>query len=356
MDKISRPSITEVAAASNVSVATVSRVMNNKPGVTKDVESRVRDAMERLGYQRLRRPKRSLKALQNEPVRMQAPVGCLMPPNPWGNSIWPLVIGSSAQRLQEHGYPVSLHVPPDREDTPYNPPDIHTGHSGWIMADRRPEQIETLKRIVARGYPAVRVGYFPLDAGVPQIVGDYVLGTMKLMEHLISRGHKRIAYFRAGTPEAEGSWRQSNDVEKAAAYHVSLSDAGLPYDPNIVFTVRFNLETIEAAARKLMAATPQPTALLIDNDWTTHMLQVVCNSRNIDFMRRYEFAHFIETPQHPSHYGYTCAQVGMSQIGQLAADVLLRRFNGNPYPNDTVLKVAPQFKTAEQVAENPLGL
>ena len=165
MEKTSRPSITEVAAASNVSVATVSRVMNNKPGVTKDVESRVRDAMERLGYQRLRRPKRSLKALQHEPGRMNAPVGCLMPPNPWGNSIWPLVIGSSAQRLQENGYPVSLHVPPDRDDTPYNPPDIHTGHSGWIMADRRPEQIEMLQqqteedcRLVITSVRAKRLG------------------------------------------------------------------------------------------------------------------------------------------------------------------------------------------------------
>jgi len=356
MEKISRPSITEVAAASNVSVATVSRVMNNKPGVTKDVEVRVRDAMEKLGYQRLRRPKRSLKALLNDPPRMQAPVGCMMPPNPWGNSIWPLVIGASAQRLQDHGYPVSLHVPPDREGTPYNPPDIHNGHSGWIVADRRPEQLDALKRIVARGYPAVRVGYFPLDAGVPQVVGDYVLGTMKLMEYLIARGHTRIAYLRAGTPEAEGAWRQSNDVEKAAAYQVSLHDAGLPYDPSIVSTVRFNLETIEVAARKLMAVKPQPTALLIDNDWTTHMLQIVCNNKNLDFLRRYEIAHFIETPQHPSHYGHACTQVGMHQIGQLAADVLLRRFNGNPYPNDTVLKVVPQFFTAEQVSQKPLGL
>jgi DNA-binding LacI/PurR family transcriptional regulator len=130
----------------------------------------------------------------------------------------------------------------------------------------------------------------------------------------------------------------------------------LPYDPSIVFTVRFNLEKIEAAARKLMSMTPQPTAILIDNDWTTHMLQVVCNSKNLDFMRRYETAHFIETPQHPSHYGYACVQVAMSQIGQLAADVLLRRFNGNPYPNDTVMKVMPQFFTAEQVSQKPLGL
>jgi LacI family transcriptional regulator len=353
IEKTARPSITEVAEASNVSVATVSRVMNNKPGVTKDVEERVREAMERLGYQRLRRPKRSLKGVVPEGLRNFLPVGCMMPPNPWGNSIWPLAMGSAAQRLQEHGYPVALHVPPAREGEPYVLPELHSGVSGWIVADRRPEQIEALRKIAARGQPAVRIGYFPMDVPVPQVVGDYMLGCLKLMQHLIGQGHKRIAYFRAGTPEQEGDWKQSNDIEKAAAYHVALAEAGLPYDPSIVFTLNFNMQKIEKAMRHLLTIKPAPTAIFIDNDWTTHMMQVAGSNRNIDFMRHFEIAHFIETPQHPSHYGFTCALVPMHLLGQLAGDILLRRFAGSPFPNDMILKPVPTFHPMEEVMRLP---
>lgn len=356
IERPARPSIIEVAQASQVSVATVSRVMNNKPGVTRDVEERVREAMERLGYQRLRRPKRNLKGNTSEPLRNFLPIGCMMPPNPWGNSIWPVAISSAARRLQEHGYPVALHVPPAREDEPYSPPDWASGHSGWIVADRRPDQIETLRKIAARGLPAVRIGYFPMDVPVPQVVGDYTLGSLKLMQHLIGRGHKRIAYFRAGTPETEGDWKQSNDIEKAAAYHVALADAGIPYDPAIVFTLRFNIKTIEKAMRHLLTVKPAPTAIFIDNDWTTHMIQSASSNRNIDFMRHFEIAHFIETPQHPSHYGFTCALVPMHHIGQLAGDILLRRLTGNPYPNDLLVKAAPAFHTTEEIANLPRGI
>ncbi|HYF48731.1 MAG TPA: LacI family DNA-binding transcriptional regulator, partial [Planctomycetota bacterium] len=56
----STPGIADIAAASDVSIATVSRVLTGKANVTDDVRNRVLSAVKRLNYRPLRRPKRSV--------------------------------------------------------------------------------------------------------------------------------------------------------------------------------------------------------------------------------------------------------------------------------------------------------
>ena len=47
-----RPTMRDVATAANVSLKTVSRVVNGEPGVTPDTEQRVREAITTLGFLR----------------------------------------------------------------------------------------------------------------------------------------------------------------------------------------------------------------------------------------------------------------------------------------------------------------
>ncbi len=50
MEGRAQPSIYAVARAARVSIATVSRVVNERPGVAEATRQRVRRAMQRLGY------------------------------------------------------------------------------------------------------------------------------------------------------------------------------------------------------------------------------------------------------------------------------------------------------------------
>ncbi|MFB4303856.1 LacI family DNA-binding transcriptional regulator [Actinomadura sp. NTSP31] len=240
----------DVARESGLSRATVSFVLNDKPNksIPPATRERVLQAAARLGYTPYA-PARTLRSGRSDIVVL------VLPPWPQGPTVNDLV-ERAAEALTEAGYTLVTHV-----------------HSGG------PDRLAAISVALA---PAALVGLQPFSAdeldGIrrigttkvfppPESSADYDLavtlwsrGVGRLQaEHLIARGHTRIAYALPDDPRLSGLARgRLEGVTQACA------EAGLPFP--VVSTVPLDTE---AAARVVEAwrATASPsTAVCAYND------------------------------------------------------------------------------------------
>ena len=111
--------------------------------------------------------------------------------------------------------------------------------------------------------------YTPLDKVMPivhvnreeathHVNCDTLAGSLMIMQHLIDLGHRRIGFVRGPA----GPWREP----KMFAYRQSLDEAGIDYDPEIIFTFDGTLDSTRLIAEELLALDDRPTAVFAWND------------------------------------------------------------------------------------------
>ncbi|MCA9998373.1 MAG: substrate-binding domain-containing protein, partial [Anaerolineales bacterium] len=85
----------------------------------------------------------------------------------------------------------------------------------------------------------------PPDVAVPSVSFENKDGAVKMVQHLLGCGHRRIA-FLAGAPNNEdANWRE-------AGYREALAAADIPFDPLLVREARFEEETAVSVVTALL--------------------------------------------------------------------------------------------------------
>lgn len=87
---------------------------------------------------------------------------------------------------------------------------------------------------------------------------DTVEGSLMIMRHLLELGHRRIGF--VGGPAGPG-----NDP-KMLAYRSALDEAGIDYDPDLIFAFDGKLASSETIVEQLLALDRWPTAVFAHND------------------------------------------------------------------------------------------
>jgi DNA-binding LacI/PurR family transcriptional regulator len=188
----SEPAVTiwDVARESNVSISTVSHVINNGPqAVRPDTRERVLEVIEKLNY----RPNAMARGLargrmNNIGVLASAFTTQSIFANPYASGIMQGVLdGATALR-----YDVALFVEPW----------IDLRQSGPVFRNRRADGIlcisplsdsDMVSGLVSLEIDVIVVSGDCLHLGVPSVDVDNALGARLAADHLIALGHKRIA-------------------------------------------------------------------------------------------------------------------------------------------------------------------
>ena len=87
---------------------------------------------------------------------------------------------------------------------------------------------------------------------------DRVHGSILIMQHLIDLGHRRIGFVRG--PAGPGR------EPKMFAYRNALADAGIDYDPDLIYSFDGTLDSSQAIALQLLGLDEPPTAVFGWND------------------------------------------------------------------------------------------
>jgi LacI family transcriptional regulator len=118
---------------------------------------------------------------------------------------------------------------------------------------------EPINRICNLGIPIVLVGRKLPTTKCDYVGVDNVRGGQIAIEHLISRGHHRIAF--VGGSSQLSSWR-----ERKQGYDTALRRAGLPIDPTMVIESPSTRQGGVDAIQQLLNRPKPPTAAFCYND------------------------------------------------------------------------------------------
>ena len=223
-----------------MSLATVSRVLNAKPGVSGDTRSKVLGVLADLGY-------------QDVPVRpVQTGVVGIVTPE-MDNPIFPLIAQTIESRLARQGL-LSM-ICPATSDTvneqEYLDHFADTHAAGIVVVNGRYSDPSVgfgpYQQLKAAGVPVVLFNGSNQTNGVPLVTVDLKAGARMAVQHLASMGHQRIGVM-------VGPQRYSSSQLFVEGYQEEIAHLGLPSTDTMVSESLFTMEGGRAGVANLLEA------------------------------------------------------------------------------------------------------
>ncbi|MGI9667308.1 MAG: LacI family DNA-binding transcriptional regulator [Acidimicrobiia bacterium] len=233
-----RPRLAEIATRADVSEATVSRVLNARPGVANTTRRRVLDVIADLGYADVHR----------QPTGSGA-IGIVTPE--LSNPIFPYLSQQIESVLAHHGY-ISM-VCSSTAETVYEQDflDLLTKQhaSGVVVINGRYALpgvgYQPYENLVERGIPTVLVNGFAEDPPIPSVTVNVADAASDAVDHLSSLGHERIGLI-------VGPTRYPTATAFLHGYRSGLERAGIEFDLDLVSETPWTVEGGQAGTAPLL--------------------------------------------------------------------------------------------------------
>ena len=247
-----RVTIREVAKEAGVSIATVSRVLNDR----EDVSARTREIVARVIRERGYTANRSARHLSGGSTGL---IGVLVP------LLYPAyfsgIVSGAAEALHEQDLRLVLSPTGHEHDREVTLLDrLFHGVTDGALIVLPEESNEELAQLVAQGYHFVVVDPLTrLDADIPSVSAAHASGADQAMQHLLGLGHRRIAAITG-----PNGWLATE--ERRRGYHAALAAAGIMPDPELELESDFEVLGGRHAANTLLDLPDPPTAIFAFND------------------------------------------------------------------------------------------
>ena len=319
------PNLRDVAREADVSVATVSLVLNNSQRISQATRERVRSVMDQLGYQ----PNRLAQSLSGKYVKTVA----AMLPN-LRHAISDAYFGELLSGITDEAHDREFKVLLEQAK-----PDFVKANKHVELFERRyidgvlllgHSDLSCHAADFARGgHPAMVVdNRIELDGGLAldHVSSDYVKGAEQVMNCLLQLGHRKIGLLQAASEIAT-----TRDV--AATWAKKLADAGVEPADTLTEDGCFTEQGGAAGVRRILQDNPDVTAIFAGNDkmaiGALHYLQ----RKGIDVPGDISIVGFDDLP----HAAYvrpslTTVKLPLYEVGRRACARLIERVEGRREP------------------------
>lgn len=255
-EALPRATMKDVAALAKVSLKTVSRVINNEPSVNEELVARVREAAERLRYQ----PNQGARTLRRSDGK-SGTIAVLLADlaNPFSaamlRAIEEVALARSVSVLSG-----SVTEDPQRERQLCTAMMSHRV-DGVIMEPSGGDH-DYLRDEQRAGVPFVFI-----DRPANELKADFVAsnsrsGSYEAVRHLISFGHRRIAYMG-------DLWVISTARDRRDGYRDALREAGIECDESLEIGDLNDVEKSYQAAKHLLDLPAPPSAIFTGQNLVT---------------------------------------------------------------------------------------
>ena len=250
---VKTPDIRTVAALAKVSIATVSRTINNSPAVSERLTKRVWQAIDQLNYF----PNTQARSLVSGRSRI---LGIIV--ENITNPFFPELIQKFEEIAVAHGYEILV-------SSSNSDPAILTTCVRRMLERKVDgvavmtfgEEESVLDQLMHRNIPMVLAEFKTEDPKSSTILLDYATGINAAIRHLVELGHSKIA-FLSGPHVLHSAITREND------YLAAMQTAGLAIHKEWVVECDHTLKGGVAGFEKLKGLPARPTAILCSNDMT----------------------------------------------------------------------------------------
>ena len=244
--------IKDVARQAGVSAMTVSRVINGAASVSPGTRARVEQAIAQLGYV----PSRLARGLS---ARRTGTLALIVPDV--ANPFFTLIVRGAEDVARRAGYRMILCD--TRADLQLEGEVIEEmiAHrvEGILIAPVSDRSRDHLRRLARFDVPFAVVDRTVSGVDADTVLGDSTAGARRLVEHLISLGHRRIGMI----VESDAV---STARDRRRGYEAALRAAGLDAASDLVVVTSVDPEGGRAGMSRLLELDPPPTAVFTVNN------------------------------------------------------------------------------------------
>ena len=309
-----RATIREVAHRADVSLTTVSRVINNAKAVRPAIRARVTEAMNALGYV----PDAIAQSLRTQSTKT---VGCIVPDISF--PAFSNTIGAAEDRLRSAGYTMQVMATQELPEREMEILALCRGRrlSGLITTLGRDDDAAIQQVLSGLMVPTVLLDR-RLPAPIDSVCTDHFRGALQATEYLLQLGHRRIGLITLSAHALPGR-------ERRRAFHEAHTARGLAYNPDWILGPGFENDHAYRIAYDLLRAHPRPTAIMAGGFPTIGVMRAarslgisIPDDLSLISFGDTDFADLLEPP-------LTVVRWDNREIGKIAAEILLSRMAGS---------------------------
>ncbi len=244
--------IYDVAKHAGVSIATVSAVINKSAYVSPELTAKVRRAVEELDYTM----NHLAHALQTRSTRT---IGMLIPDAGSPDPFFGQVVRGAEDVCRKKGFLLILgHTYNDVAEQSRYLEAFRSRLVDGVLLFQSPGEDKELDRLLRTKKPIVFVGRIPENVKADLVATDIERGTRMAIEHLYSKGHRRIGLLTVAASLSVSSLRR-------AGWWAALAHHRLAPDESYVVEGGYTSEAGREGALRLLDLPQPPTAIFADN-------------------------------------------------------------------------------------------
>ncbi len=308
-------SMSDVARRAGVSIATVSRVLNNNGKVRESTRILILKAIKELKYQ----PSRVAKRLRSKSVSGNL-LGVLIPDIK--NPFYVEVLEGIEEVAYRNNYALIMcnFGQDDQKERLYLEILQSEGIDGLIAAPAHENDLQ-LKKMVKEGLPVVCVDRGLKDTDVDVVLVDNVRGAFQAVEHLILAGYRRIAYI-------SGLSTIPSSLLRERGYREALAKYGVPCDPVLVRRGDSKHQSGIQLCGELLDLPDPPDALFAGNNLITLGALEEIHRRGLKIPKDIAIVGFDDMYWSSSlNPPLTAVRQPAGEIGRRAGELLIQRIN-----------------------------
>jgi LacI family transcriptional regulator len=243
-----RVTIRDVAERAGVSVATVSKVINQRYGVSADTFARVQAVINELGYE----ASLVAQSLRNHKTNV---IGILVADlEPFSTEL----LKGAGDAIRGSGFELVVYSAGGRAGDMVGWERRYLSRLSGTLVDGAVLVTPTVVE-VRHGAPVVAVDPHTGPSELPTVDSDNLHGARLATEHLLALGHRRIALL-AGRPDLQSAQLREQ------GYRDALAAAGVPVDEALIQVGAYDAHLSALAAHELLGSPQRPTAVFAAND------------------------------------------------------------------------------------------
>ena len=249
-------SLKDISKACGVSIATVSKALNDHSDISKETKERIRDVAEELGYH----PNAAAQALK---TNRSNNIGVLFVDE--ANSglthdYFSHVLDSFKKKAEQEGYDITF-INADKtrnNNMSYLSHAIYRGFDGVVIACVEFSDPEVTE-LINSNIPVVTIDHSFFNR--ISIVSDNIKGIRDLVNYVYEQGHRKIAYVHGQEDTAVTQSRLSSFYKTLQELDVNIPDE------YVVSAPYRNIEKALEATNKLLNLPDPPTCILYPDDF-----------------------------------------------------------------------------------------
>ncbi|MFW6294742.1 MAG: LacI family DNA-binding transcriptional regulator [Halanaerobium sp.] len=243
--------IKDIAKEADVSVTTVSRVLNNKPDVGDDTRAKILKLIDDMNYN----PNSVARGLVMQKTHT---IGLIIPDI--SNPFFPQVARAVEDKAQKLGYSVIFFNTDNHLEREKKAVELFKSKQvdGLIVSLSLGNE-EILKELKASNYPVVQIDRSVLSDSYPLVSIDNKNSAYQMVEYMLKKGYRKIAHI-------SGDLNTTTARERLEGYKKALSDYQVEINKDYIIEGDYTQHSGFEAVQKLLKLKKRPTAVFAAND------------------------------------------------------------------------------------------